>query len=139
MSSWPWSDQDVREQKKRLRGYRGLYSLGRGAGITSAAAAEPAPNPSHVKTPLAHCQRRTVNAAYTLRNKVKRVLTLTDSAKLAPMPSGCAGGQGDWRCVQRIAAAFQGDTPGLHRRRAVREAPWSARTRSPLKQTGRAP
>jgi len=97
MSSWPGSDQDVREQKKRPRGYRGLYSLGRAAGITSAAAAEPAPNPSHVKTPLAHCQRRTVNAAYTLRNKVKRVLTLTDSAKLAPMPSGCAGGQGDWR------------------------------------------
>src|SRR3546814_12851207 len=81
MSSWPGSDQDVREQKKRPRGYRGLYSLGRAAGITSAAAAEPAPNPSHVKTPLAHCQRRTVNAAYTLRNKVKRVLTLTDSAK----------------------------------------------------------
>src|SRR3546814_8744129 len=85
MSSWPGSDQDVREQKKRPRGYRGLYSLGRAAGITSAAAAEPAPNPSHVKTPLAHCQRRTVNAAYTLRNKVKRVLTLTDSAKLAPI------------------------------------------------------
>src|SRR3546814_14213337 len=48
MSSWPGSDQDVREQKKRPRGYRGLYSLGRAAGITSAAAAEPAPNPSHV-------------------------------------------------------------------------------------------
>src|SRR3546814_1769911 len=61
--------------------------LGRAASTTSAAAAEPAPNPRHVKTPLAHCLRRTVNASYTLRNKVKRVLTLTNSAILATMRS----------------------------------------------------
>src|SRR3546814_17965483 len=102
MWAWPGSEQDVREQKKRPRGYQRLYALGRAAGITRAAAAEPAPNPSHVKTPLAHCQRRTVNAAYTLRNKVKRVLTLTASAKLAPMPSGCAGGQADRSEVSRV-------------------------------------
>src|SRR3546814_6784235 len=36
--------------------------LGRAASTTSAAAAEPAPNPRHVKTPLAHCLRRTVRS-----------------------------------------------------------------------------
>src|SRR5690606_27738342 len=53
--------------------------LGRAASTLGAAAAKPSPNPGHVKAPLAHCLRRTVNASYTLRNKVKRVLTLMDS------------------------------------------------------------
>lgn len=74
-----------------------------------------------------HCSRGTVNGAYTLTDKVNRVLTINDTASLAAMRCGSGVIRRVLRSVRKTVEVFQDDNLGRHRSRGWPEASWFPR------------